>query len=489
MLPQTLIWFRSDLRLEDHAGIDAALQSGLPIIPIYIYDQDLGTRPLGSASKWWLYHSLLSLSQSLETLGSRLILKSGNSLEILKSIISENNIKSVICSNTFEPKTEQFDSQFKVWCQKNSVETKVYNTFLLARPDSLMTKDERPYRVFTPFYRTLVANGFAEGIPPNSLPCSWPMPKAWPHSVNLDELRLLPKPTVSGADWASGFVKWIPGEKGAHQRLKAFLDTDLSQYADHRDRPDLDITSHLSAHLRFGEISPQRIIYEARKINESEGKLDKPLEKFRAELAWRDFSYSLLHQVNDIHTRNFKSEFDAMKWENNPNAFKAWCQGNTGYSLVDAGMRELWQTGIMHNRVRMVCASFLIKHLMIDWRLGEQWFWDTLLDADPANNPASWQWVAGSGADAAPYFRVFNPLSQAEKFDPEGLYRRQYIKGFDLKAHLSTLISPVTSQKPEPDLFDFSLKNNNNSSYPQPIIDHSLARERALAAFANLKAK
>lgn len=317
------------------------------------------------------------------------------------------------------------------------------------------TRSGQPFRVFTPFYRAALDAGLFQPYDPGGLPQKpWPSPKVWPESLEIDALGLNNTVSTSGRNWASGFDRFTPGENGALQALRAFIDDRLSGYADERDRPDLEATSYLSPHLRFGEISPRRILYELDKAVRQRPSLAAPAEKFRSELAWREFSYGLLHQVPDLHMTNVRREFDAFPWRDDDKGFRAWCRGETGYALVDAGMRELWRTGYMHNRVRMVCASFLTKHLLIDWRRGEQWFWDCLLDADPANNPASWQWVAGCGADAAPYFRIFNPLSQAEKFDPSARYRTRWLDGHNR---------------------------------PDPIIDHGHARNRALEAYHTIR--
>ncbi|EGF90588.1 deoxyribodipyrimidine photo-lyase [Asticcacaulis biprosthecium C19] len=269
----------------------------------------------------------------------------------------------------------------------------------------------------------------------------------------MEDLALTPQKTSSGKNWAEGFSIFKPGEAGARGALRRFLASGLADYEDGRDRPDKDLTSYLSPHLRFGEISPRRILTELDKVVRSTPRLVAPAEKFRKELVWREFNYNILDLQPELHTRNFRDDFSTFPWQSSDKDFRAWARGETGYPLVDAGMKQLWQTGFMHNRVRMVCASFLVKHLLIDWRRGEQWFWDCLLDADPASNPGNWQWVAGCGADAAPYFRVFNPITQADKFDPDDIYRRK---------------------------FD---KPRGTVPYPRPIVDHAFARERALDAY------
>ena len=354
-----------------------------------------------------------------------------------------------------------------------------YNSTLMAPPGLVKNGAEQAYRVFTPFCRALLAS---DAFQPASLSAPgdtrWPAPKVWPHSRSLADLGLDAGPTPSGADWTAGFVRFTPGERGARKALRHFLAHGLPDYARDRDRPDKDLTSHLSAHLRFGEISPQRILGELERTVADAPGLAGQAAKFRSELMWREFCYGLLAQQPRLHEVNFREGFADFPWRQDDKGFRAWRRGETGYGLVDAGMRELWRTGYMHNRVRMVCASFLVKHLLIDWRRGEQWFWDCLLDADPANNPANWQWVAGCGADAAPFFRIFNPTLQAKKFDPSGYYRARYIDGYTGES------TGAIHRNKSHYLFDNIDKYEHNLNYPQPIVDHVFARRRALAAYA-----
>ncbi|MCR6661062.1 MAG: DNA photolyase family protein [Asticcacaulis sp.] len=417
------------------------------------------------------------LDTDLQTYGSRLIIERGNCQIVLASLSREYSVKTIYCSKTFDPKNEQYDEELADELAAAGIELKRLNTALLSSPNALSTQGGTPFRVFTHFYKALLASGACDIAAMPSLPdAPWPQPTTWPGSLSIAELELQPKLTPSGQDWSEGFSRFKPGEAGARGTLRHFLKNHLQSYDINRDRPDLDVTSHLSPHLRFGEISPHRILFETEKVADSDHRLQGGAAKFRAELAWREFSYGLLAQQPRLHEINFRRDFDQFDWRHDDKQFRAWCRGETGYELVDAGMRELWQTGYMHNRVRMVAASFLVKHLLIDWRRGEQWFWDCLLDGDPANNPASWQWVAGSGADAAPYFRIFNPITQAEKFDPKGDYRGRYIQGY---THLST--GPNNSRK-QAELFD---KPDKVSNYPQPIVDHAHARDRALEAYKN----
>jgi deoxyribodipyrimidine photo-lyase len=449
-----LLWFRADLRLRDHPGVAEAIASGRPVIPLFIWDDALYSRPLGAASRWWLHRALKALDKDLRELGSRLIIQSGRSRDILRNFSKDNNVKTVIYSHTFEQKIEDFDNRLDLGPY---VDFRRHNSTLIVPPGAIATKSGMPFRVFTPFYRAATDAGLFHPYDPGGMPGGkWHAPGRWPDSLTLDDLGLDDTRTASGKDWAAGFDRFTPGEAGARQALDAFIEDHLMGYANDRDRPDLDATSHLSPHLRFGEISPHRILFELDQAVRNRRTLVTPAEKFRSELAWREFSYGLLGQVPNLHTTNVRREFDGFPWRDDDDGFRAWCRGETGYDLVDAGMQELWQTGYMHNRVRMVCASFLTKHLLIDWRRGEDWFWDCLLDADPANNPASWQWVAGCGADAAPYFRIFNPITQAEKFDPAGRYRARW-----LDVH----------------------------NRPKPVIDHGHARNRALEAYATIRNK
>ncbi len=346
------------------------------------------------------------------------------------------------------------------------------NSHLLAPANSLKTKTNSPYRVFTPFARAMVDSGATSVDKLSANPQgALKSPKTWPDTLSVKALPLDSR-TRSGADWAAGFGAFTPGEKGAHRALDHFIAHGLHTYADGRDRPDQDGTSRLSAHLRFGEISVRRVLYQIDNAARHDVRLREGAAKFRSEILWREFCYGLLMQQPRLHGVNFRRDFDDFPWLEDDKGFKAWTRGQTGYPLVDAGMRQLWRTGWMHNRVRMVVASFLVKHLLIDWRRGEQWFWDCLVDADPANNPANWQWVAGCGADAAPYFRIFNPISQAEKFDPKALYRSEFVPEFRARTG---------------DLFDGAGAGTANATYPKPIVDHDFARKRALGAFQDMR--
>ena len=476
-----ILWFRNDLRLNDHPGVAAALSTGRPILPLYIWDDSLSARPLGAAARWWLKRSLDALDESLRQRGSRLIIVKGHPGITLVHISRKYDAKTVIYSRNFELLGEDTEADVRHHLRNQHIEARITNATLLSIPNSLKTKTNSPYRVFTPFSRALVDSGAAsvDKLPANTHK-AWPAPDAWPDSLSSKDLPLETR-TPSGHDWATGFAVFTPGERGAHQALDNFIAHGLHAYADGRDRPDQAGTSHLSPHLRFGEIGPQRVLHDIEAAARHDHRLREGAAKFRTELLWREFCYGLLAQQPRLHTVNFRRDFDDFPWLEDDKGFRAWTRGETGYPLVDAGMRQLWRTGWMHNRVRMVVASFLVKHLLVDWRRGEQWFWDCLVDADPANNPANWQWVAGCGADAAPYFRIFNPTTQADKFDPRGEYRARFIPGFTVPAK--------SARKPAPDLFDQAGKDSVNATYPGPIVDHDFARRRALAAFQSMRAE
>ena len=471
-----IFWFRQDLRLSDNPALDAAIKTGQPVLPVFILDDETqGEWKRGRASRWWLHYSLSELSRALGVLNSRLLLRRGPSGGALKAVIEETGASAVFWNRCYEPFNCERDRLIKTHLTQNGLDVRSFNGALLAEPWTVRNKSGDPFRVFSPFWRS-VRSGLDPGHPLKA-PEKILSPKKWPASERLESWKLLPE----NPDWAEHFKSvWSPGEAGARHRLEAFFDHGAKHYAGGRDRPDKPYTSGLSPHLHFGEISPRQIISATDSVREDIG--DKNAEKFLSELGWREFSYGLLFNFPDLPRSNYQLKFDRFPWRDDPRALKAWQRGQTGYPMVDAGMRELWTTGWMHNRVRMITASFLIKHLMIDWREGEKWFWDTLVDADLANNSASWQWVAGSGADAAPYFRIFNPITQGEKFDPEGDYVRKWVP------ELARLPDKYLNQP-----WDAGPLILNEAgvalgkTYPAPIVDHKTARERALEAFQSLK--
>uniref|UniRef100_UPI003BAC90F5 cryptochrome/photolyase family protein n=1 Tax=Stappia sp. TaxID=1870903 RepID=UPI003BAC90F5 len=477
-----LVWFRDDLRTDDNPALAAALSDGMPVIGLFLLDEDTDSaRAPGGAARWWLHHSLEALAEKLSALGIPLVLRRGKALDEVPRLAAEASAGAIVWNRRYDPSGVATDKALKKTLRDAGLRVESFNGSLLVEPWEVQTKAGDPFRVFSPFHRAMQSRGEPARprdlkMPSDALPdCETP------DSDDLADWRLLPvKP-----DWAGGLRDtWTPGEEGALSRLSGFLEDGLAGYAAHRDEPAAEVTSRLSPHLRFGEISPRRIWHEAkaRAGQDGSGIDEKALSKFHAELGWREFSYHLLFHFPEIVTDNFQPRFDEFPWADNPEGLRAWTRGRTGYPLVDAGMRELWHTGYIHNRVRMVVASFLVKHLLVDWREGEAWFWDTLVDADPANNPASWQWVAGSGADAAPYFRIFNPQSQGEKFDPDGDYTRRWVPEL---ANLPDKWLFKPHEAPSDVLKDAGVRLGH--TYPRPIIDHRSARERALEAFEHTK--
>ncbi|MBP6014280.1 MAG: deoxyribodipyrimidine photo-lyase [Alphaproteobacteria bacterium] len=460
-------WFRQDLRLADNLALHAAAGQGA-LIPVFILDDETpGKWKPGAASRWWLHKSLEALEASLAKRGSRLILRRGNAHKIIPALLRETGATAIHWNRQYEPWAIARDTALKETLKSQNVKAESFNAALLKEPWQVKTGADGPFKVFTPFWRA--ASATIDETAPLPAPKKFASPLEWPRSDTLASWKLLPtKP-----NWARGFEPlWAPGEAGARKRLETFIDRALAHYAGGRDRPDQQNTSRLSPHLHFGEIGPRQV-WHALQIARQDRKAGVNVDKFLSEIGWREFSNHLLYHVPTLPEQNFRPAFDRFPWERNDRAFKAWTKGQTGYPIVDAGMRELWTTGTMHNRVRMVAASFLIKHLLIDWRRGADWFWDTLLDADLANNSASWQWVAGSGADAAPYFRIFNPVLQGEKFDPDGAYVRQWNPEL-------THCDPRLIHRP------WEATNATSLDYPPPIVDHGAARAKALAAFKTI---
>ncbi|WP_237154643.1 cryptochrome/photolyase family protein [Oryzibacter oryziterrae] len=469
----TLVWFRNDLRVTDNSALSQAVSENRPVIALYVLERSPNRRPLGGATRWWLHHSLVALSQDLAPLGIPLMLREGDAEAVVTDVVRAENVGSVHWNRRYDGPGKATDAALKQALRMAGVSVSSHAGSLLAEPWTVKTKTGDGFRVFTPFWRALSAR-----LPDAGTPLPRPKPVAATIVARLDEiekLNLLPR----APDWSDGLAEaWKPGEAAARQRLDAFIGGALRQYAEERDFPAAARTSGLSPHLRFGEISPLQIYTAVTQAADSSEALRAGADKFLAELGWRDFCWHLLHFNPDLATRNFQPRFDGFPWgEADPVLLKAWQRGQTGYPIVDAGMRELWWTGSMHNRVRMIVASFLSKHLLIDWRQGESWFWDTLVDADEASNPASWQWVAGCGADAAPYFRIFNPILQSRKFDPDGRYIRHWVPELESLGN-EEIHWPhegrgrlVTSTTP----------------YPAPLVDHDRARQRALAAFERIK--
>ena len=477
MAAPVIVWFRQDLRLDDNPALAAAARSGAPVLPIYILDDAApGKWAMGGASRWWLHRSLAALETSLSKTGLKLILRRGPAQDVLTDIIADSGAAAVHWNRCYEPFAIERDTAIKASLKASSIAVETHNASLLCEPWTVRTKAGEPFKVFTPFWRACQDSGIAvetEAAPRKMSPAK-PV-----SSDTLADWKLLP----ARPNWAKTFEpEWAPGEAGAKARLADFIDEALRGYAEGRDRPDLSATSRLSPHLHFGEIGPRQVVRAIRSATGANPALEREAAKYLSEIGWREFSYHLLHQFPGLPDDNFRPEFDAMRWHNDTAALKAWQRGQTGVPIVDAGMRQLWQTGWMHNRVRMVVASFLIKHLMIDWREGAAWFWDTLVDADLANNAASWQWVAGCGADAAPYFRVFNPVLQGEKFDPNGDYVRRFVPEL-AKLPDKWLHKPWEA----PDDVLRAAGVTLGRTYPEPLIELQYGRDRALAAFAALR--
>ncbi|MCW0233497.1 MAG: DNA photolyase family protein [Ferrovibrio sp.] len=477
-LSPVVVWFRQDLRLNDNPALAAAAASGRPVLALYILDTATTAWAMGGATRWWLHHSLVQLGADLkQRYDIGLILRRGDPATILPALLRETVTETVHWNRCYEPAAIARDSALKTALKDDGIAVETHNAALLFEPWTVQTQAGGWFKVFSPFWRACRARGPAA---PQRAPQSV---TRWPETVDsdaLDSWALLP----TAPDWAGGLrARWTPGEAGAAARLQAFIEHDLIQYADGRDRPDLDCTSRLSAHLQFGEIGPRQIWQAVQMAVERGGAgLAHNAEKFLSELGWREFCHHLLFHFPTLPQQNFRAGFDAFPWNPRADHVKAWQEARTGYPIVDAGMRQLWQTGWMHNRVRMIAASFLIKHLLQDWRKGEAWFWDTLVDANLANNAGGWQWVAGSGADAAPYFRIFNPVLQGEKFDPQGAYVRRWLP--ELAALPDKYIHKPWSA-PETVLNQAGIVLGRD--YPRPLVDHDTARKAALAAFAALR--
>ena len=466
-------WFRQDLRLSDNPALDSAAQYET-LIPIYILDEvNSGEFKMGAASKWWLHQSLTKLNESLD---GKLLVYQGNPHEILNKLIEEQEVSYVTWNRCYEPWRVDRDKEIKRNFEDKNVDVESFSASLLWEPWTISKDDGTPYRVFTPFYKKGCLNSEEPRLPAGKVDLSNLYSEDL-SSGSITDLNLLP--TIK---WYKSFEEeWNPGEIGAEQNLNSFLDSGLLNYKEGRNFPSQEFVSRLSPHLHFGEISPNEVWYRA-KTKEGISGIEKSLAHFHSELGWREFSYYLLYHFPDLPNNNFQEKFDIFPWQENEEFLALWQKGNTGYPIVDAGMRELWQTGYMHNRLRMIVGSFLVKNLLIDWRFGERWFWDCLVDADLASNSASWQWVAGSGADAAPYFRIFNPITQGLKFDPEGEYTKKYVPELrDLPNKY--LFSPW--EAPENILADAGIELGKN--YPKPMVDLKLSRETALEAFATTK--
>lgn len=473
----SIVWLRQDLRLADNPALRAACAQGGRVLPLFVLDDaNAGAWKPGGAARWWLHRSLAALARDLGSLGAPLCLRRGDAEEILPALAAETGAKAAYWNRCYEPHAIARDKTLKASLRDNGLTVESFNGGLLFEPWEIRTGSGGPYKVFTPFWKAMLA------APPP------PAPEPAPETIDglkgidserLDDWDLLP----SKPDWAGGLRdSWTPGEAGAAARLQAFLDEAAGAYSARRDRPDEPATSRLSPHLHWGEISPRQVWQAGHQAIAAGTAKEDGVTGFLRQLGWRDFSHVLLYHWPDFAERSWRPEFDGYPWRDDEAGFEAWCRGRTGYPIVDAGMRELWHSGWMHNRVRMITASFLVKHLLIPWQRGEAWFWDTLVDADLANNAAGWQWVAGSGADAAPYFRIFNPITQGEKFDPEGRYVRRWVPEI---AKLPDTYLNKPWEAPPPVLADAGVVLGE--TYPKPIVDHKAARARALGGYEDMK--
>lgn len=473
-----IVLFRRDLRLADHPALAAAASTGAPVIPLYVLDDvSPGDWKAGGASRWWLHGSLASLRNRLAELGSRLIIRRGDSRQVLLRLAQETKASAVFGTRGYEPWAKRLERDLNDKLAGAGIAFKRFPGHLLFEPESLRTKAGEPFRVFSPFWRT--ATHVDEPKRPLPTPDRLTAPDHWPAGDELANLDLLP----TQPDWAGGMREtWTPGEAGARARLDAFLKTALAGYKSGRDYPDRASTSMLSPHLAHGEISPRMCWHAAKAAATGHPATQAGLETYLKELGWREFSYHLLFHWPELPERPFRPEFAMFPWADNPALLTTWQRGRTGYPIVDAGMRQLWQTGWMHNRVRMVVGSFLVKHLLVPWQDGAAWFWDCLVDADLASNSASWQWIAGCGADAAPYFRIFNPVKQGQTFDARGDYVRRWVPELGslppAYIHAPWLAPAETLGQAGVSL---------GETYPKPVVDHSGARAKALGAYAKVK--
>jgi deoxyribodipyrimidine photo-lyase len=462
--PPVIVWFRQDLRLIDNPALHAAAESGHRILPVYVLDDAAaGDWAMGAASRWWLHQSLRALDGDLD---GTLRCFRGSAESVLPKLASDTGARTLYMNRCIEPWRRECDARVARELASRGIVLETFRDVTLFDPERAMKADGTPYRVFTPFYRKACLQGSEPPREPMSRPsrlATYRLEREAP----IDALGLEP-----AIPWYRRMQReWRPGEAGAHERLERFLDAGLDGYAEGRDRPDLAHVSRLSPHLHFGEISPNQVWHSVLPLG-SDPTLSRDVDVFLSELGWREFSSYLLWHWPSLPTENLQSRFDRFPWASDPESLERWQQGCTGYPIVDAGMRELWQTGYMHNRVRMIAGSFLVKNLLLHWQHGARWFWDTLVDADLANNSASWQWVSGSGADAAPYFRIFNPVTQGKKFDPHGDYVRSFV--------------PELRDLPDADIhtpWTAAPSARKNLDYPSPLVALKPSRERALASF------
>ncbi len=467
-MPNAIVWFRNDLRLADNPALNAALADGFTPLCVYVHaPEEEGEWAPGAASETWRHHSLAALDADLRTRGSRLLIRRGPTRQAMLLLVAEADAQAVFWNRKYEPATQPRDAALKRELKEQGLQVESFSGALLFEPWSLATQQGGPYKVFTPFWRNALTQLRLPALQaaPETLPAIAPKIV----SDSLDSLQLLPT-----LEWDEGFwEKWRPGEAGAQEALEVFIDGALRGYRSDRDRPDRIGTSLMSPHLHFGEVAPWRIVAELEKTRNAGNAAD--MEAYIRELGWREFAYHLLHHFPETTTRNLNPRFEHFEWaKQDARALHAWQRGRTGVPIVDAGLRELWATGYMHNRVRMIVGSWLTKHMRQHWLHGARWFWDTLVDADLANNTLGWQWVAGTGADASPYFRVFNPVTQSQKFDPDAAYITRWVP------ELAAL--PVAARFAP--WMHADLARRLAPAYPRaPMVDLAAGRDAALAAY------
>jgi len=469
MPKHSLVWFRQDLRIQDNPALAAAAAAGLPLIALYIHapGEESPWQP-GGASNWWLHHALASLADELAALGVPLVIQSGNSLDVLRALADEYKVSSVFWNRRYEPRIIERDSAIKQTLQQQGLHVQSFNASLLFEPGQVRNQSGKPFQVFTPFWKHV--RGLPVESPVHVAGDQLSPPASLPASLSLESLGLLPD-----IPWDGAFYQhWEPGRKGAEAALKRFISQHLESYKSERDLPGVAGTSRLSPYLHWGQLGPREVWQAVQQtgLADNAGGFT-----FLSEIAWREFAYHLLYHFPETPERPLNPAYRHFPWEPDRSYLEAWQTGLTGYPIVDAGMRQLWQTGWMHNRVRMIAASFLVKHLLQPWQHGAAWFWDTVVDADLASNTMGWQWTAGCGADAAPYFRIFNPILQGEKFDPDGAYVRTWVP--ELK-NLPARYIHQPWEAPAAILQQAGVRLGKD--YPKPVIAHQAGRERALAA-------
>lgn len=466
-MSNSLVWLRNDLRLSDNPALAAAVKAGDSIHAVYIHETDDGIRAPGGAARWWLHQSLSSLGKDLAEIGVTLHVESGKTETVLRKLIKAHDIGSVHWNRRYAPAERDLDAGIKDALRKDEIAAESHMGNVLIEPWDIATGQGNPYSVYTPFWKTLKGRDITR-------------PVAVPHGTSrrgehVDTDYREPK-------WAKKLGQhWSIGEKAAHDKLDAFLEETVADYPKGRDFPAKTLTSRLSPHLRFGEISPRAIWHRVKTFAHAHHAKAEAAEKFLSELAWRDFNYHQLYHREDIAKVSMHGKYEGVRWRHAPSELKAWQTGQTGIPMVDAGMRELWTTGYMENRIRMLTASLLCKNLLIDWRVGEEWFWDCLVDGDEANNPGNWQWVAGSGMDASPFFRIFNPVTQGERFDADGDYVRQWVPEL-AKLPAEHIHAPDLAPKDVLEKAGVTI----GKTYPKPIVDLKETRQRALDAVKGL---